>query len=42
MARRYFIFNVLVGSLHEDLGEHMGSWIHINSTLARYLMAHAY
>ena len=23
------IFNVLVGSLHEDLGEDLGSWIHV-------------
>ena len=23
------IFNVLVGSLHEELGEDLGSWTHI-------------
>jgi hypothetical protein len=36
------IFNVLVGSLYEDLGEDLGSWAHINSTLTRkIIMVHA-
>ena len=33
----YLIFNVLVGSLNEDLGKDLGSWTHVNSTLTRKL-----
>ena len=33
---------MLVGSLHEDLGEDLGAWTHVNSTLIRrFSVAHA-
>ena len=35
------MFNVLVESLLEDLGEDLGSWTHINSTLTRTVVQHS-
>jgi hypothetical protein len=32
------LINVSVGSLHEDLGEDLGSWTHGDSTLTRKLV----
>jgi hypothetical protein len=32
------IFNILVGSLYEDLGEDSESWTHVSSTLTTKLM----
>ena len=29
------MFNMLVGNFYEDLGEDLGSWTHVNSTLTK-------